>query len=125
MSRRREVQPSTLAACSGPNAVRLTRAGGPSDVSLVDFIRISYQHAYVADNNFLKLTAPGLQQITIDGFTPDRVRVVDVTDATSLQELIGAIENRKDGYAISIAAPEEGERSLLAFTRSLLQQLSR
>jgi len=100
----------------GQNIVRLTAAGGPGDVSLVDYIRISYQRSYRADDNALKLTAPGFQQVTIGGFSSDSIRVVDVTDAGSPQEIIGAVENRKSDYAISFAAPEAGERSLLAFT---------
>ena len=100
----------------GANMVRLTGVTGQTDASLVAYIRIGYQHSYTADGNTLKLTAPGFQQITIDGFTGGSIRVVDVTDPDAPQEIIGAIERQKAGYAISFAATEAGERSLLAFT---------
>ena len=98
----------------GNNVVRLTSFAGASDVSLVDYLRISYSHSYTADNDALRLTAPGLQRIDIEGFTSDSIRVVDVTSAS--QEVIGVISKQKAGYAVSFAAPEGGERSLLAFT---------
>ena len=103
----------------GQNIVRLTTLGGPSDVSLVDYIRISYQHSYTADNDALKLAVPGAQPVTIDGFHSDSIRLIDVTDRTAPYEIIGAIEKGSEGYAISFSVPEAGERSLLAFTNEL------
>jgi len=99
----------------GGNIVRLTPLAGPSDVSLVDYVRVSYQHSYSADNDSLKFTAGGTEQITADGFTSKSIRVFDVTDANSPQELLGEVTRQKAGYSVTFASSGKGERALLAF----------
>ncbi len=54
---RRLVSISQSLLREGENTVRLIAEGGASDISLVDVIRISYSHSYVADSDSLKLTA--------------------------------------------------------------------
>src|SRR5262252_34668 len=99
----------------GENVVRLTSLAGGSDISIVDYIRISYPHRYVADNNLLRLTAPGGQQIKIDGFTSRSIRVFDVTDPNMPEELVGEIQQTLSGYSIGFASEREGNRRLIAF----------
>jgi hypothetical protein len=98
----------------GQNTVRLIALSGPSDVSLVDYLRLSYERSYTADN-LLKFTAAANQSVTINGFSAPAIRVIDVTDANAPQEVSGAVKRQADGYAITLAAPAEGERTLLAF----------
>ena len=98
----------------GINNVQLTPVGGDGDVSLVNYIRISYEHALTADNDALKLTAAGQRRITIDGFSSKAIRVFDITDDGSPQELSGEIDQQKSGYRVSFASPLEGERTILA-----------
>ena len=100
----------------GENVVRLSPVGGQSDVSLVDYLRISYQHTYTADSDSLKLTAAGREQIIVDGFTSKTIRVFDVTDANSPQELIGDIGPAKNGYRASFSSPREGQRTILCIS---------
>ncbi len=97
----------------GENNVRLTPLGGSSDVTLVDSIRVSYHHSLTADNNALRLTLPGYQLVTIDGFTSDSIRAIDVTDPQDPREIVGTIGKTKDGYSIRLASPAGGERALL------------
>ena len=49
----------------GVNTVQLTALSGESDISLVDYLRVSYQHSYTADNDALKLTATSNQLVTL------------------------------------------------------------
>jgi Peptidase family C25/Concanavalin A-like lectin/glucanases superfamily len=100
----------------GANIVQLTPLSGESDISLVDYLRVSYQHSYTADNDALKLTATGNQVVTIDGFTSKSVRVFDVTESNSPEELLGQVKQQKSGYAVMVAAPGQGQRELIAFT---------
>lgn len=58
----------------GTNQVTLVARGGPSDVSLVDYIRLTYQHSFNVDQNKLRFTASGGQQVTIGGFTVEFYR---------------------------------------------------
>ncbi|HXI93985.1 MAG TPA: hypothetical protein VNO24_28695, partial [Blastocatellia bacterium] len=94
----------------GANVVQLTSLSGESDISLVDYLRVSYQHSYTADNDALKLTATGNQLVTIDGFTSKSVRVFDVTDSHSPEELLGEVKEQKSGYALTFASPGQGQR---------------
>jgi hypothetical protein len=100
----------------GANVVRLISQAGQSDVSLVDYIRLTYQHKYVADNNVLRLNADGRRQVTISGFSNDQVRVIDVTNPSAVQEVIGTIQRQKDGYSVTLTVPGNNSHTLLAFT---------
>src|SRR5205085_5547957 len=61
----------------GSNAVRLVPLGGPSDISLIDYLRVTYWHDLVADNNQLRFTAQARQAVSVDGFSNPNVRVFD------------------------------------------------
>jgi hypothetical protein len=101
----------------GTNRVTLTPMGGPADVDLVDFIRLTYQHSYRVENDALKFTATGGRQIDLDGFTNKAIRVLDVTNSSAISEMkIDVQESLRDGYRVSFASSETGERTFLAFT---------
>jgi hypothetical protein len=101
----------------GMNSVRLTAQNGAGDVALVEAIRVSYQHTFIAEDDQLRLTAAGGERITIDGFTTKALRVFDVTDGDRPRELIGEVEQSKDGgYALTVAASGIGARRLVALS---------
>jgi hypothetical protein len=100
----------------GQNTVTLTNQAGEGDVSLVDAIRLSYRHAYTADDNALRFTASSKQRVTVDGFSDPAVRVVDVTEPNSPIEVPARVERRGAGYAATVSVPKGGERTLLAFS---------
>ena len=106
----------------GANTVRLTAENSTADVSLVDTLRLSYQHTFTADNDALKLNVPGRQEITINGFTSNRIRVFDVTNPDSVQELAGKTQGSKDGFSVTVTAPENGLRSLFAINTEQARQ---
>jgi len=106
----------------GANIVRLVSQNGSRDVSLVDHLRLSYQHTFTADGDTLTVTVTGNQRVTIDGFTMKAIRAFDVTDASNPQELIGEISSGKNGAQISIAPTEKGVRTLLAITDEQLKK---
>ena len=100
----------------GDNRVSLVAQGGEMDVSLVDYIRLTYWHTYTADSDTLRFTASGGQQLLIDGFSSSRVRVVDITDPKVVQEVVGQVKPQGSGYAVQFVVPGNGPRTLLAFT---------
>jgi predicted extracellular nuclease len=106
----------------GENVVNLAAQGGATDACLVDYIRVTYPHSFTADNNALRLTAVGKQQVTIDGFTASAIRVFDVTDANAAQEVIGAVKPQKNGFAVTVTAPGDGPRTLLVMTNDQAQR---
>ena len=98
----------------GDNQVRLISMFGDRDISLVDYVRLSYWHTYTADNNALRFTATAKQQVTVGGFTNSAIRVMDITDPNDVQEVAGAVQ-QKQGFAVSFTAPGKKQRTLLAF----------
>jgi len=100
----------------GTNQIGLTAMGGLSDVTLTDYARITYQHAFTADGNVLRMTVPGRQQVTVGGFTNSAVRVLDVTNPNAVQELTARVQSQKGGISVTVAAQDAGQRRLIAFT---------
>ena len=64
----------------------------------MDYIQLTYWHSFAADDNVLKFQAEGSKQVTIEGFSRPRIRVVDYTDPLRVREVIGDIEPR--GYGL-------------------------
>ncbi len=105
----------------GANRVRLISTQGDSDISLVDFLRLTYQHRYISDADKLHFTAKSNERLTIEGFSDKTIRVFDVTNADEPQELISAVSGNRNGYAVTFATTGEGERRLLAYADAGLQ----
>jgi predicted outer membrane repeat protein len=100
----------------GNNVIRFVAQGGPADVSLVDYTRISYWHKFVADDNALRLTVEGGQKTTVSGFSNPAVRVFDVTNSDSVEEIATEVEPNKGVFSATFASPRSGERKLLAIS---------
>jgi hypothetical protein len=107
--------PQTL-LLEGDNLVTLIPQGGEIDVSLVDSIRLTYWHTYVADDNALRLRAQGGSHLTLSGFSHPKIRVMDITDSNDVIEVFGKVESQKGSYAVSLSVPGTGQRTLLALT---------
>jgi len=111
----------------GINTVRLTAAGGSADVSLVDYLRLTYAHTYIADHDALVCTTTAgptalkgreaMLAQTISGFTTPLIRVMDITDSQMPVELAGEIEEAGNGYAVTVGL-SGGGRTLMAFTEA-------
>lgn len=99
----------------GDNKITLMSEGGDLDISVVEAIRLTYQHTYSADGDALRFTASPKQKVTVDGFTSAAIRVVDVTDPNEAREVTGKIQQQGAAYAITVGVPKGGERTLLAF----------
>lgn len=106
----------------GDNAVTLTALGGEMDLSLIDFIRLTYSHTYAADDNALRFTAQGREAVRVAGFTTSQIRVVDITDQNDVHELKAAVEPFASGYAVKVTPQDAGQRTLLAFADSQINQ---
>ena len=100
----------------GANVFTLTSQNGPADNSFVDHIRVTYSHTFKAENNALRFSANGGQQVSVDGFSSSDIRLVDVTDPAAVQDVKVAVKTGNAGYYITATAPGAGNRLLLAFT---------
>jgi hypothetical protein len=107
----------------GANDVSLVSLNGGSDISLVDFLRVTYEHTYKADNDELQFTSAGNEQVSVGGFTSNQIKVMDVTNPAGVQELLGSVQAFKDGtYAITVSIPGGGAKTLLAFADAQAKQ---
>ena len=106
----------------GDNIVTLAAQGGPMDVSLVDYIRLTYWRTYTADENALRFRAMGGEWISIDGFSSPEIQVLDITDPMRMLKVRGKVMTQDSGYAITVKVPGGGERSLMAFTEDKIKR---
>lgn len=102
----------------GTNDVQLI-ASAAGDISLTDYLRLTYRHAMRADDDALQLTANAGERVRVTGFTSSDIRVVDVTDPSNVSELAVSVEGAPDidggGFLVRTQAGGQGERTLLAF----------
>jgi uncharacterized repeat protein (TIGR01451 family) len=101
----------------GVNTVTLTALEGDNDVSVVQSIALHYPHTYVADQNWLRATAPAGSSIHITGFTGSQIHLYDITDPLAITQLNGSTRLEGSTYSISAAllSGSPAERTLLAF----------
>jgi hypothetical protein len=97
----------------GLNSVTLNSLGGSSDISLVDYTRLTHWHTYRAENDSLLFTSQQTRPTKIGGFTTSQVRVFDVTSPTAVEQLNVKVSQQGSGYEVSV--PESGNK-----TRTLL-----
>jgi len=102
----------------GENVVRLIAQSSKPDVSLIDYTRVTYQRSFTASDNKLRFTATRKQQVTIEGFTSSSIRVFDVTSPDAVQEVVGLVRPQKNGFAVTVAVPGSGARTMLAITNN-------
>jgi Peptidase family C25 len=100
----------------GSNQLQLIGPPGFSDISMVEYARLTYLHTNTADSNALRFPATGTMQSTIGGFTGPAIRVVDVTVTTRPQELEAIVKKDSGGlYTATVTPFQKGARTLLAF----------
>jgi uncharacterized repeat protein (TIGR01451 family) len=88
----------------GVNTITLTAQNGDYDTSLVDFIRITYPHTYVADSDQLKFTARAGEQIFLSGFTAQPT-VLDITDPEQPVQLTPRVISNSGNYSAAMQIP--------------------
>jgi hypothetical protein len=99
----------------GNNQIQFVSPAGFDDISLVEFVRVTYQHSNTADGNAIRFPLTSGQQITIAGFTSAAVRVIDATDPNSPMELTPTIFQNGGEFSATVAVSTAGVRTLLAF----------
>ena len=86
------------------NTVTLTAQNGDYDTSLVDYIRISYPHLYVADNDQLKFTGRAGDEVTVRNFD-SAPTVLDITDPNRPVQLTPQVISMNGKYEIAVQVP--------------------
>jgi hypothetical protein len=96
----------------GDNTVTL-QGLGTNDTSVVDYLRLTYQHRYEADNNQLTFTTGTQSGLKITGFTTGQVRVFDITEPGRTFEVAARTASEAGGFAVTLAGRVRG-RTLYA-----------
>jgi hypothetical protein len=102
----------------GDNAVTFSAAAS-GDVSIVDYIRVTYAHTYNADNNMLTTTAVSMQPIKVTGFTSNQITAIDVANPLAPVELFGTIDGDAGNYSISVDGGKRRNLMILTPDRML------
>jgi Peptidase family C25/Lamin Tail Domain len=100
----------------GDNTVTLTSTGGESDVNVLDYLRLTYWHAYRADNDHLTFTSDHTTPISIDGFTSPQIKVFDISDQDEVGQLGVKVSPKGSGYSVKIPGGSGRTRTLIALT---------
>jgi hypothetical protein len=98
----------------GSNTLKLVSASGESDISLIDYVRLTYSHAYRALNDVLVFTSQHTAPITVSGFTSPQVKVFDITDQSAVEQLSVKVSQKGTGYAVKIPGGKGNARTLVA-----------
>jgi hypothetical protein len=106
----------------GDNTVTLSAVGGDADVSLIDSTSLSYAHTYRADNNALRFSVAGGQTVVVRGFNSSAIRVIDITNPATPDEVATTIGPLDGGYAFKLQASGTTARTYMAFTDSQASQ---
>jgi len=88
----------------GNNTVTLAAENGDYDTSLVEYIRITYPHQYLADSDQLKFTGRAGDEIMASGFASVPV-VLDITDSGKPVRLTPQVVTNNGNYSIAIQVP--------------------
>jgi hypothetical protein len=101
---------------AGTNNVTLTSLNGYDDVSVLAKTRLTYQHLLRADNGAFDTNLSGGRAVTIGGFSSNRVRAFDVTEAQRPVELRTTVAaDPQSGYAATFTTPAGGIRTIMTF----------
>lgn len=110
----------------GSNSIKFIPASPNQDTSLLDYARLTYAHGFHADNDSLQFSVKATQSARIDGFTTGNIRMLDVTDPNSVQEVRPIVEGSGNSFAATLPAGDRGKaRRLIALPADRILQPSR
>jgi hypothetical protein len=107
----------------GDNAINLAPVSSTQDISLIDYVRLSYSHSFRAENDSLQLSVKSTQTARIDGFSTANLRVLDVTDPASVKLIHPVVESSGNGFAATVPGGNRGKaRHLIAMPAAQVSQ---
>lgn len=90
---------------TGNNTITFTKTS-TGEVCIVDYVRLTYRHRFIADSDSLKFNLRGSQTVVVDGYTTPLVRLIDYTDPLNVQVSKPAAEATAFGYSITVPTAE-------------------
>ena len=108
----------------GANTIRfILPAGG--NVSIVDYVRLSYPHLFRADAGALRFDLRGTNSLNVAGFSTPSVRLIDYTDPLNVGITRPASAPSGPGFAITVPTsdpPSKPQRLLYAIADGQFDQ---
>ena len=109
---------------SGSNSLTFTKTS-TGEVCIVDYIKLTYPHAFKVDANSLKFNLRGSQTLKVYGFSTPLVRLIDYTDPLNVSITKPSSETSATGYAITVPLSEsrsKAQRQLYAIPEGQFDQ---
>ncbi|MEO6391183.1 MAG: C25 family cysteine peptidase [Pyrinomonadaceae bacterium] len=98
----------------GQNVVTLQSVGAGSDVSLTDYIRLTYPRQYRAFSGAGEFTVPAGRPVRIGGFGGEKIQVLDVTDPNQPQIFeFSAVSVGQSGFEFNLPGASVDRRLLV------------
>jgi hypothetical protein len=111
---------------NGNNNLVFTKTS-TGEVCIVDYIRLTYPHAFTADNNTLKFNLRANQTVKVSGFSTPSVLLIDYTDPFNVSIRKAASQNTGSGYTITVSPKTKGskdQRLLYALPQGQFDQVA-
>jgi hypothetical protein len=104
----------------GDNTISLQSLNGSTDVSLMDYVRLTYAHTYHADGDYLQFTVDDSAQVS--GFSVPGVKLLDISNPNAVSLYNPTTQHGADGYGFSVQTHEP--RTFLAITEQGVGQVA-
>jgi uncharacterized repeat protein (TIGR01451 family) len=103
---------------NGTNTITLTSQQGDNDLSLVDYIDLSFPHTFTAESDLLKFTAAAGERVQVSGFLRPPARLIDITNPAQPIALTYSTSTQGGFYALEANIPwsSAGTHTLLALS---------
>ena len=95
---------------NGANTLKFTPAGS-GDISIVDYARITYPHAFRADSDTLKFSLLGTQTVQVDGFSSPDVKLIDYSDPFNIGLIKPDAAPNAGGSGSAVVIPTSNPKS--------------
>jgi autotransporter-associated beta strand protein len=105
----------------GNNSITLASTNGDTDISFMDYVRLTYWRTYRADNDQLTFTSSKTTPLLLEGFTSQQVRVFDISNPDAVEQVSSKIVTKGSGFAVKVAGGRGSTRLLLAVADSQVQ----
>jgi len=105
---------------NGANTITLTAQQGDNDLSVVDYIGVSFPHTFTAESDLLKFTAEAGASVNVGGFSQPPSRLVDVTNPAQPLEVTFKRTTQNGSYNLTANVPwtASGVHTFLALSDS-------
>jgi uncharacterized repeat protein (TIGR01451 family) len=107
---------------NGANTITLTAQQSDNDLSLVDYIDLSFPHTFTAESDSLKFTAEAGERLRVAGFVQPPSRLLDITNPGQPFEVSFQTVAQNGSYALQANVPwtSSGRHAFIALSDAAL-----